>query len=248
MPQGAIAAAVANPSRTAEYAARDIFRHPAETLAFFGVTPSSTVVEIWPGRGWYTEILAPLLVQDGIFYAAHFDESSPVDYFRNSREQFSSRVATEAGLFAGTQITEFAPPDKIIAAPQGSADFVLTFRNVHNWMKAGAAEQAFVGFARMLKPGGVLGVVEHRALPGTSEQQMIDSGYVTEERVIELARQAGLTLQARSEINSNPADGRQHPAGVWTLPPTLRLGDEKRAHYQSIGESDRMTLKFIKAP
>lgn len=242
----ALSAAVDNPDRTPQYAARDRYRHPAETLAFFGVAPTSTVVEIWPGGGWYTEILAPYLAAGGRLYAAHFPADSEVDFFRRSRAAFAKRVESEPELFAATQVTDFYPPSAAVAAPQGVADFVLTFRNVHNWLKAGFAEQAFANFASLLKAGGVLGVVEHRAKPGTSDQQMIDSGYVTEQKVIDLAERAGLVLQARSDINANPADDTRHPRGVWTLPPTLRLGDEDRQRYLQIGESDRMTLKFTK--
>ncbi|NHN36288.1 class I SAM-dependent methyltransferase [Pseudomaricurvus alcaniphilus] len=239
-------AAIDSPLRSPHFAARDSYRHPCTTLAFFGLTPSSQVVEIWPGGGWYSEILAPYLAPAGKFYAAHFPAATEVQYFRKSRADFEQRVSAEAQLFNGTRITEFYPPSGAVAAPAGSADFVLTFRNVHNWMKAGFAPAAFEDFARLLKPGGVLGVVEHRAKPGTSEQQMIDSGYVTEARVIELATAAGLILEARSEINANPADSTDHPKGVWTLPPSLRLGDEDRVKYMAIGESDRMTLKFRK--
>lgn len=241
-----IQAAVDSSLRTATNVTRDQYRHPAETLAFFEIEKDDHVVEIWPGRGWYSEILAGVLKAEGKFYAAHFAANSKVGYFQRSRQNFEARVEAESQLFGAVEMTEFHPPSKVSAGPAASIDHVLTFRNVHNWMKAGYAEAAFQEFFQLLKPGGILGVVEHRAKPGTSLQDMIKSGYVTEEKVTELATAAGFVLAAKSEINANAKDSTVHPRGVWTLPPSLRLGDDQRSKYLAIGESDRMTLKFRK--
>ena len=241
-----LAQAVSNPGRSVDNVRRDIYRNPQQTLEFFGVTPESRVVEIWPGRGWYTEILAPYLSGKGQLYAAHFPEQTEIAYFRRGRTGFVAKVTGNPQLFGGMKITEFHPPSKVAMAPAASADFVLTFRNVHNWMKAGYARAAFAEFYKTLTPGGILGVVEHRAKPGTDLETMIKSGYVTEDHVIELATAAGFKLVDSSEVNANPKDSADHPAGVWTLPPSLRLKDQNRDAYLAIGESDRMTLKFIK--
>ncbi len=240
-----LTAAIAGPQRTLAFVERDGYRHPQQTLQFFQVTPESTVVEIWPGLGWYTEILAPYLAPSGRFYAAHFPAETPVAYFRKYQQQFADKLAADP-VYGATRLSEFHPPSGVSAGPAGSATHVLTFRNVHNWMKAGYGQPAFDEFFRLLRPGGVLGVVEHRAKPGTSLEQMISSGYVTQAHVELLARRAGFTLEESSEINANPADNGEHPAGVWSLPPTLRLGEEGRQRYLAIGESDRMTLRFRK--
>lgn len=241
-----IQAAVNSELRSEANVARDQYRHPAETLTFFGVEKDDHVVEIWPGRGWYSEVLAGVIGDDGKLYAAHFAANSDVKYFQRARKNFVEAVATNPSLYQSVEVTEFHPPSKVAAGPKGQADQVLTFRNVHNWMKAGYAEDAFQEFYDLLKPGGILGVVEHRAKPGTSLEDMIKSGYVTEDKVIELATAVGFVLDAKSEVNANPKDTANHPRGVWTLPPSLRLGEEKRDHYLSIGESDRMTLRFKK--
>ena len=225
---------------------RDEYRHPAETLTFFEVDPCHTVVEIWPGGGWYTEILAPVLRSCGKLYAAHFDPNSEVAYYVKSLEGFNRKLADNPRLYDAVSVTVLQPPKFKRMVSPGSADRVLTFRNVHNWLKAGSAEAVFASAYEALKPGGILGVVEHRARPGTDFQTMIESGYVTEQKVIELASAAGFELAARSEINANPLDDTEHPKGVWTLPPTLRLGEQDRMQYLAIGESDRMTLKFVK--
>ncbi len=242
----AIEIAVASEHRTEAYAERDNYRNPAQTLAFFQIEPDQAVVEIWPGGGWYSEILAPLLKDKGQFYAASFPADSEVKYFRISRQKYDAKLAAEPEVYSGVNVTELYPPKHNAMAPAGSADRVLTFRNVHNWMKAGNAEGVFAAAFTALKPGGMLGVVEHRAAPETSLDDMITSGYVTEQAVIDYAVQAGFELAAKSEVNANSADTKNHPKGVWTLPPSLRLGEEKRDHYLAIGESDRMTLLFKK--
>ena len=226
--------------------ARDQFRHPYETLSFFDVREEHSVVEIWPGAGWYTEILAPMLAERGTFYAAHFNPQSKVKFFRSMRSRFEDKLATDAEHYQGVKLTSFEPPVLLDIAPADSADRVLTFRNVHNWMRNNSEQSAFNAFYKALKPGGILGVVEHRAPDDFSKQQMIDSGYVSENYVIALANKAGFELLDKSEINANPKDNKQHPNGVWSLPPTLRGGEENKADFVAIGESDRMTLKFRK--
>lgn len=241
----ALAAAINNPLRSEAQRARDPARHPQQTLEFFGIGPQMTVVEIWPGAGWYTDILAPYLAGQGRYIAAHFPAASPVAYFARSRAAFDAKLKSSDG-YAQVKVVDFVLPEQGTLAPPASVDAVLTFRNVHNWMAAGSEDAAFVAFYAALKPGGVLGVVEHR-LPASREQDpKAASGYVHEALVIAMAEKAGFQLVARSEINANPKDSADHPKGVWTLPPTLALGDERRDYYLAIGESDRMTLKFIK--
>lgn len=251
MPDGdagaALDRAIAGAHRSEVNRARDIHRHPRETLLFFGLRPGMTVVEIWPGAGWYTEILAPLLRERGRYYAAHFhvDGKSP-RYMGPSRQNYVKLLSGRPDLYDRVAVTAFHAPGQPVAAPAGTVDLVLTFRNVHNWAAAKNDEAMFRAFFDALKPGGILGVVEHRARPGTPIEEQIKSGYMTEAYVTGLAGKAGFRLVARSEINANPRDTRDHPRGVWTLPPTFRLGDQDRAKYAAIGESDRMTLKFEK--
>lgn len=231
--------------RTPAFVERDVYRHPGETLAFFGLEPTMTVVEIWPGGGWYTEILAPYLL-GGKLYAAHFAKDSGVKYFRNSRRAFEEKIAAYPDVYQAMTMAEFSPKMNKLTVPDASADLVLTFRNVHNWLRSANEADAFTLFYKALKPGGVLGVVEHRARPNTSWEDMKQSGYMTEAYVIALAEKAGFVLDASSEINANPKDTADHPKGVWTLPPNLRMKDKNRAKYVDIGESDRMTLRFKK--
>jgi predicted methyltransferase len=233
--------------RTPAYVLRDEYRNPVETLAFFQVEKNQAVVEIWPGGGWYTEILAPLLKEHGQFYAASFPAETPVEYYKKSRAKYDAKLAANPEVYGAVKVTELAPPEFTDIAPMGSADRVLTFRNVHNWMKAGSAEGVFAAMHKALKADGLLGIVEHRAKPGTSFDDMIKSGYVTEAAVIKLATDAGFELVAASELNANSADTADHPKGVWTLPPSLRLGDTDKDKYLAIGESDRMTLLFKKS-
>jgi len=233
--------------RDATEQARDQYRHPGETLAFFQVEPTMTVVEVWPGGGgWYSAVLAPWLRDHGTFYAAQFPTDSGVAFYQRSLNRYREKLESRPALYDQVEITHLGPPEQTDIAPPGTADRVLTFRNVHNWAKAGTADAAFESFFRALKPGGVLGVVEHRAPAGRPLTQQIESGYMTEAYVIEKAEKAGFTLEANASINANPADDTEHPAGVWTLPPSLRLGEEDKNHYLEIGESDRMTLRFRK--
>lgn len=242
-------AALNNPSRSVEDRARDQWRHPLETLQFFGVDPSMTVVEIWPGGGWYTRILAPFLKSGGgLYYAAQVDPAAS-ERAAAAVDRYRSEFAN-AEVYGEIKITSLGAGE---IAPENSADVVLTFRNVHNWTASGSAEDNFKAFYRALKPGGVLGVVEHRADEDADEKDS-SSGYVKESTVKALAEAAGFELAGASEINANPNDTKDHPFGVWTLPPVRRSsaspGQEDpnfdRAKYDAIGESDRMTLKFVK--
>ena len=232
--------------RAAANKARDKYRHPKETLLFFGLRPDMLVAEISPGRGWYTEILAPVLHDRGQYYAAvsAITEKTPEALKKNDAD-YRGMLAAAPDLYGKVKLSLISPASRQIAPP-GSADLVLTFRNVHNWAKAGTADAMFKAFHDALKSGGTLGVVEHRARPDASFQQQIDTGYMTEAYVVETAQKAGFRLVNKSEINANPRDTKDHPGGVWTLPPTLQHGDQDRDKYLAIGESDRMTLKFEK--
>ncbi len=226
---------------------RDAFRHPKQTLQFFGVEPNMKVIEITPGRGWYTEILAPVLRENGTFYAASYEITERSrDFFRRLDADYRAMLSAWPNVYDRVEIVYFNPSEPEFGAAE-SVDMVLTFRNVHNWAKAGTAEAMFKGFAAVLKPGGILGVVEHRAKPGTPLEKQIKSGYMTEDYVILMARKAGFRLVGSSEINANPNDTKDHPGGVWNLLPNLRdVPEAEEAKYRAIGESDRMTLKFVK--
>lgn len=235
---------IAGDWRSAENKARDVYRHPKETLAFFGVTPGQTVIEITPGGGWYTEILAPLLKGQGQYIGAIAADASS-EYAKNSNTRLREKLGADAARYDAAQLVEFDPAAPNFG-PDDSADVVVTFRNVHNWTKGGTAAGMFKGFFAVLKPGGTLGVVDHRAAMGADPAKIEGSGYLTTEAVIKLASDAGFKLEAESEINANPKDTKDHEKGVWTLPPTLALKDVDRDKYLAIGESDRMTLKFVK--
>jgi predicted methyltransferase len=232
--------------RSAENRARDAWRHPRETLEFFGLRPEMTVVEIWPATGWYTEILAPHLRERGRYVAAHWDPASKSEYVQNGLKAYRDKLAARPDLYDRVEMTVLDLPGKAEIAPPESADMVVTFRNIHNWMDAGQAEAAFAAMYRALKPGGVLGVVEHRGAADRPQDPKAASGYVREDYAIALAEKAGFVMEAASEVNANPRDTRDHPEGVWTLPPTLALGEKDRDKYLAIGESDRFTLRFRK--
>ena len=242
-----IDAAMNGAHRSDTYKARNQYRHPEETLLFFGLKPDMTVVEITPGGGWYLEILAPVLRDRGTYYAAtYLIDANSFEFFRRMDANLRAKLASAPEIYDRVELVHFDSKAPVFAPP-GSADMVLTFRNVHNWAKGGRAELMFRGFAEALKPGGVLGVVEHRARPGTSFEKQVASGYMTEEYVIETARKAGFRLVARSEINANAKDTTDHPGGVWNLPPNLRdVPEADMAKMRAIGESDRMTLKFVR--
>jgi predicted methyltransferase len=220
--------------------ARDVYRHPVETLTFFGLKPESTVVEVFPGGGWYTEVLAPYLRDSGRYVAAF-----PAQATRGLKN-FQDKLAAKPALYDKVKIMPLGVPAALDIRPEGGADFVLTFRNVHNWVDDDNVDAFMKSFYDALKPGGVLGVVEHRAKPGSKVKQSIDTGYTTEEYVIKHALMAGFKLDAKSEINANPKDTKDYKQGVWTLPPVLVEKEIDRAKYLAIGESDRMTLRFIK--
>jgi predicted methyltransferase len=245
--RAALERAAAGSHRSDANRARDVYRHPVETLLFFGIRPDMTVVELSPGGGgWYTEILAPFLRENGKLYAASYDPESTSEYYRKNAKAYTDKLAAAPDVYDRVEVTVLAPPDKLDVAPPGSADLVVTFRNVHNWMSSGQAENVFRAAFDALKPGGTFGVTEHRADADAPADPKAESGYVREDYVIGLARKAGFELAEKSEINANPADTKDHPEGVWSLPPALRGGDVDRDKYMKIGESDRMTLKFTK--
>ncbi len=243
----AIREALAGSVRTDRERARDAARHPLETLTFFGVRSDATVVELWPGGGYYTTIIAPVLADHGKLVVTHFDPAGdPKSEDTGDAHFILDRLAKTPAVFGKVEPRQIAKKE-LSFGPDGSADFVLTFRNVHNWIEEGNyAPQVFAAAARVLKSGGVLGVEEHRGKPGLSTKEISDTGYVPEDVVIQLATQAGLRLVARSEVNANPKDTKDYRAGVWSLPPSLAEKDVNREKYLAIGESDRMTLKFVK--
>jgi len=231
--------------RTTANKGRDQYRHPANTLEWFDVQPEMSVVEILPGAGWYTEILAPYLKDKGVFYAAVPDPESSSSSARNSAHIFKAKMASSP-VYDNVRITVLSPPEQMEIAPADSVDRVLTFRNIHNWMKVGTAAHVFAAAYRALKPGGILGVVEHAAAADSIHDPKASNGYVKKEYAIKLAEKTGFIYMGASNINSNPKDSKDHPKGVWTLPPTLALKDVDQDKYFAIGESDRFTLKFMK--
>jgi predicted methyltransferase len=232
----ALQAAIAGPQRSEANKARDKYRHPLETLSFFGIQPDMTVVEIWPGNGWYTEILAPFLKDHGKLYEALGGGAGA--------QNFQAKLKADPAIYGAVIVTALQPPDQTEIAPAGTADMIVTFRNVHDWLSHGNTQDYFKAFYRALKPGGILGITDHRADPSQPQDPNAKNGYVRQDYMIRLAEHAGFKLTGASEINANPKDPRDQP--VWNLPPTLRLGQTDRAKYLAIGESDRMTLKFTK--
>lgn len=241
-----LAPILAGQQRSDANKARDRYRHPAKTLAWFGVEPDMTVVEIFPGSdAWYTEILAPYLLHKGTLYVAGANPQSGSRVARNALHMFEAKMASNP-VYRNVKVTVLDPPDHTVIAPPNSADRVLSICNVHDWMKAGTAEQDFAAIYRALKPGGILGLVENRGDPDKPQDPQATTGYVREDYVIKLAEKAGLFYMGSSRINANPKDTRDYPQGVWTLPPTLAMKDVDRDKYLAIGASDRMTLKFMK--
>ncbi len=231
--------------RRATNSARDAHRHPAETLEFFGIRPNSVVVEILPGSaGFYMEILAPYLREQGRYVAASRDASAAPNYLAD-HQKLLDRLRDEPALYGRVQVSEFSA-DRFRIVDDGTADFVLTFRNLHNWIERDEVEGALRAFYRALKPGGLLAVVDHRGRKDQSQQAQMKSGYVREDYAIEVIERAGFKLDGASEVNANPKDSKDYPEGVWTLPPSYRLKDVDRSKYEAIGESDRFTLKFAK--
>ncbi|MDC8013386.1 class I SAM-dependent methyltransferase [Tahibacter soli] len=245
-----IDAALAGAWRSDANKARDAYRHPKETLAFFGVQPSQTIVEITPGGGWYTEVLAPLVKGQGKLVAAVADAATAAKegtqkYLANGNAKFREKLAADAANYGEVEVREFSLTAPKLGEP-GTADVVLTFRNVHNFMNWNNDKAMFQAAFDVLKPGGVLGVTDHRAASGADLEKIKDSGYLPQDYVVKLATDAGFKLDGSSEINANPKDTKDYEKGVWTLPPSYALGDKDREKYAAIGESDRMTLKFVK--
>ena len=231
--------AIASEDRTPKNVVRDVYRHPYETLDFFGIKPDMTVIELSPGGGWYTEILANYIHYPGTLIAAHFNPDAG-GYYKRGRASFEKKMNSNP-MYGRVEIVNI---DSTLAEPN-SVDAVLTFRNLHNWLGP-LLDTIFSNSYKALKPGGVFGVVEHRANEGTTLEMMKKSGYVTEEHAITMAKKYGFELVSKSEVNSNPKDIKNYPKGVWTLPPNLRMKEEDREKYLEIGESDRMTLLFRK--
>ena len=238
---------IQSPHRAEANRLRDQYRHPKETLLFFGLRPDMTVVEISPANGWFTEIIGPFVKNQGYFYAAVPALTDDMPEALKRRDVNYRQMLKSAPELYGKPIINAYTSNAPQFAPDGVADLVVTFRNVHNWAKTGHTSSMFKGFYKSLKSGGVLGVVEHRAKPGTSLPQQIESGYMTEEFVIDTATAAGFKLVRKSEINSNPLDTKDHPGGVWNLLPNLRnVPETDKPRYRAMGESDRMTLQFVK--
>lgn len=238
----ALQAAIASPSRTPANVQRDVYRHPYETLTFFGIKPWMDVVEISPSGGWYTEILAPYLAAEGVYTAAHNNPAASPKA-AESVAKFKTRFSDPG--YGKINVTAFGKGAYEIAAP-GSQDMVLTFRNVHNWYMGDFAPDAFKAFYKALKPGGTLGIVEHRLPEDAPDAKMKDSGYMKPSYIRKMAEAAGFRYVGSSEVNANPKDTKDYPKGVWTLPPNYAEGDKDKAKYTAIGESDRVTMKFVK--
>lgn len=240
----------AGPQRSAENIARNAFRHPVETLTLFGLAPTMNIIEIAPGGGWYTEILAPAVSPNGSYTAIVVDPAKTTsdrakEYNEKANQGLRDKFAAAPDQYGTAKVLAIDPAAPVLGEAN-SADMVLTFRNVHGWAGAGTAEQMFKAFFDVLKPGGVLGIEQHRAAPGTDPTVTAKSGYVSEDYVVGLAKAAGFELAERSEINANPKDDKDHPNGVWSLPPNLDVPEADKAAFSEIGESDRMTLKFVK--
>jgi predicted methyltransferase len=238
---------LAGEQRSEENRARDRYRHPKQTLLFFGIRPEMSVLEVWPEPGWYTEVLAPLLADKGHYYAGVIAPDPKSQYITRRLDDFRGKLAARPEIYGKVTLVTF-PLDGSDALPPGTLDLIVTFRNIHNWMARDQAAAAFASMYRALKPGGVLGVVEHRGNPAVPQDPHAKSGYVNEDYAIKLIEAQGFRLEASSQVNANPKDTRDYEQGVWTLPPTYRLGDKDRDKYAAIGESDRFTLKFVKPP
>lgn len=238
--------AIAGAHRDAENVARDVYRHPKETLSFFGMTPDMNVLEVLPGGGWYTEILAPYLRDNGSLSIAGFGADHPSKYLRKAHNRLIEKFDAQPEIYGAVTRGVFKRESFLEDFADGSFDMVVTFRNSHHWVRRGEAEEIYQTIHRRLKPGGVLGVVQHRAEPGADPKTTANSGYVPEGYMIGLLEGMGFELVDKAEINANPKDTKDYEEGVWTLPPSYRLKDKDRARYTAIGESDRMTMKFIK--
>jgi len=243
---GALDVALAGSQRTAADRGRDQYRHPKQTLLFFGIRPGMRVLQVWPESGWYTEIIAPLLQARGVGYIAGVIAPDPGSRFLEARlAGYRRLLASRPDLYGGVKVVTF-PLNGTDVLPPGSVDMVVSFGNLHEWMALGDAQQALDTIYRALAPGGVFGVVDNRGDPAVPQDPRAKSGYVRQDYAIRLIEEAGFRLVASSQVNANPKDTRNYPAGVWTLPPDYRLGTIDRAKYDAIGESDRFTLKFVK--
>lgn len=240
----ALQAAIANPKRAPASVKRDAVRHPQEELEYFGLRPDMTVVEVWPGGGYWTEILAPYLKAAGTYYVAVAPAKDP-NAPAPGKDTFRKKLAADPDVYGKITLTELGL-DHYKVAPPGTVDLVVTFRNLHNWMGDGYAPAVLEAFYRALKPGGILGIEDHRGRNDVPQDPKADNGYVRQDYTIELAKKAGFEFVGSSEINANPRDTKDWPEGVWTLPPTLALKDKDRAKYMAIGEADNYVLKFRK--
>jgi len=238
-------AALSGDHRSESNVARDQYRHPRETLEFFGLSAEMTVLEVSPGGGWYTEVLAPLLKDHGKLVAGHGAPNGSA-YGRRSLGGYLQKLGRANDLYSAVDVRVMQPPSMPVDVEDGSVDMALVFRNVHSWLRAGTAEASLADVFRALKSGGALGIVQHRGNDGIDLEQMKRTAYVPESKVIEMAQAAGFFLDGKSEINANAKDTKDYAGGVWTLPPSFGAGDEDRAKYAAIGESDRMTLRFKK--
>lgn len=236
------------PHRSEKNKARNQYRHPIATMAFFGLTPDMSVLEIAPGGGWYTEVLAPALRDTGVYVAGSYDvkvEGQPKYRYRQ-HAALLSQIKDQPEVYGQVKVATYSPPESRSLWKPNSVDMVLTFRSSHGWVRGGIIDDVYADFFSVVKPGGTLGVVQHRAPDNGDAVEWAKKGYVPESRIIQAAEKAGFMLDAKSEINANPNDLKDHEKGVWRLPPTLSLGDLDREKYSRIGESDRMTLRFKK--
>ena len=239
--------AISSDHRLEKNKLRDNYRHPFETLKFFGVKPHHKVLEISPGGGWYTEILGPYLKKKGELVLAIYDDNAKRELYPRLNKMLKNKILNNPDKFGKVSYSTLHAPNKIFdLAPDNSMDRVLTFRNVHNWMKYGGVNEVFEKMYKALKPGGILGIVEHREKFTKKQDPKALNGYVREDYVIKLAQKVGFEFIAKSEVNANYNDTKNHPKGVWTLPPSLRLKSKSREKYLAIGESDRMTIMFRK--
>jgi predicted methyltransferase len=241
----ALTAILAGEQRTPQERARDVYRHPEETLLFFGIRPEMRVLEVWPEPGWYTEVIAPLVREKGKYYAAVIAADPSDKHITQRLDDYRAKLASSPQLYDRVTVVPF-PEDGGDAVPAASIDMVVTFRNIHNWMARDEAERAFATMYKALKKGGLLGVVEHRGNPALPQDLHAKSGYVNEDYAIHLIEAQGFRLLAKSQVNDNPKDTKDYEQGVWTLPPTYRLGPKDHDKYAAIGESDRFTLLFVK--
>ena len=246
--EAALTAAIAGEHRSEKNKARDAYRNPLETLTFFGLTPEMTVLEIAPGGGWYQDILAPALRDTGTYIAGSYDPdvADQPSYRYRQHDRLLERIKQQSDLFGQIEVATYSPPESRDLWKTDSVDLVVTFRSSHGWTREGLIDDIYSDFFKVTKPGGALGVVQHRAPENEDAVAWAKKGYVSEARIIQAAESAGYVLEARAEINANPKDKKDHERGVWRLPPTLALGDEDREYYMSVGESDRMTLLFRK--